>query len=67
MRVGRPRTSWIIEAAKAAWEKWGLEGQDGRMEEGQLGRGEFKIKNDSDSVKKLIDTARARGEEKKRK
>ena len=56
MRVGRPRTSWILETARAAWEQWGLKGKEWPLEE----------VDKSVVVRKLGEAARARMENRKR-
>ena len=45
MRVGRPRTSWIIETARAAWKEWKVR-KDNTSDEGQQDETEFQH-NDS--------------------
>ena len=66
LRVGRPRTNWIIETAGAAWEEWKLGAKEDRTAVESTEQKKFTIRS-SESVKTLIDAARARGEERKRK
>ena len=56
MRVGRPRTSWIIETAKAAWKEWKAH-RDSTSNEGQQDDTEFKH-DDRAMVKELVRLAK---------